>query len=82
MILHGQGMTPNRSDIEPRYRDRVQACKAAYQNAQAESDAAGIDFVRRAVREPDDSQAYRNALVAECQALRAYMKALLDMWRR
>ena len=82
MILRGQGMMPNRSDIEPRYRDRVHPCRVAYQNAQAESDAAWIDFVQRAIREPDGSQAYRNALVAECQALRAYMKALLDMWRR
>ena len=65
-----------RDEYERRYKERVESCRKAFDHAKAGS----ADILRQlkigGFVEPDGSQAYRNALVAERVARSAYAKAL------
>lgn len=74
---HGE----NRKELEQHYRQRLEACRAKYDQAKTAAETARLELSQRVMPEPDGSQAYRNALAAERSALQAYRQALTDFNR-
>ena len=67
------------STAEERLRARVSLLRDQYREAVAAAERASAAFADKSVPTPDGSLAYRNALVAERGALRAYTEAVADL---
>ena len=68
----------SRAEVERRYRERLQRAREGYEASKSAAETAFRELQEVALPEPDGSQAYRNALVAETAASRAYRKALRE----
>ena len=67
------------SDPEKRLRARVNLLRDHYIEAVAAAERAGMEFSDKVLPAPDGSMAYRKALIAERDALRAYTQAVADL---
>jgi hypothetical protein len=65
------------SDLVDRYKARIVELRTEYERAVANAEQAGDEALD--LPDPDGSLAYRNALIAESAALKAYERAVLDL---
>ena len=72
------GPEGSRAELERRYGERVQRAREHYEACKSAAETALRELQELALPQPDGSQSYRNSLVAENAARRAYIKALRE----